>query len=178
MPFDLSSLERGYGETDVAWNDATIIVRYRANLNNRAMIAMKRVMLGVTALDGVTQFPDIEAVLAEVEHVLLPSGPDVPEEERGWDLTRDGASIPVTFDELVELPPGLPFAILGAILRDMNDPNRRRPSANFSSRGADSPATASRTTSDSSRPRNGRASLPGPSEGMTTLPATPVGSAG
>ena len=181
MPYDLQAIERGYGECDVEWtarNGQTysILIRYRADLNNRALIAMKRVMVGVIALDGVTRFPDVEAIIDELIKTLLPSGPDVPEDERGWDLTDGGESIPITFDTLVDLEPGLPAAILGGIFRDINDPNRRRPSRAGSAQGASSPPTESPTSTASSVTPNGQASLPGP------LPATPIpvgiGSAG
>lgn len=168
MPYDLQAVERGFGECDVEWNGHTILVRYRADLNNRALIAMKRVMVGVLALDGTTRFPDVEAIIEELQRVLLPSGPDVPEDERGWDLTNGGESVPITFDSLVDLPPGLPAAILGGIFRDVNDPNRRRPSSAGSVRGASSVAAASPTTTASSVTPNGPASLHGP------LPASPI----
>ena len=178
MPFDLAALEHGYGECDVEFNGHTIVVRYRANLNNRALIAMKRVAVGVATLFGEQRFPDIEAIIDELLHVLLPSGPDVPEERRGWDITREGVSIPITADELIDLPPGLPTAMLLAIMRDVNDPNRRRPSDSTSSRGAASPPIESPIITASSSPLNGQGSLPGPSEGMTTLPAGTAGSTG
>ena len=65
-------------------------------------------MVGVIALDGATRFPDVEAIIDELIRVLLPSGPDVPEDDRGWDLTDGPVSVPITFDTLVDLPPGLP----------------------------------------------------------------------
>jgi hypothetical protein len=161
MPFDLQAIERGYGECDVEWLGNSILVRYRADLNNRALIAMKRVMVGVVSLDGTTRFPDVEAIIDELIRVLLPAGPDVPEDERGWDLTDGGASVPITFDTLVDLPPGLPAAILGAIFRDINDPNRRKPSRNGSPVRASSQPTASPTTTGSSVMLAGPASHPG-----------------
>ena len=179
MPYDLQAVERGFGEVDVEWNGHVILVRYRADLNNRALIAMKRVMVGVTALDGITKFPDVEAIITELQRVLLPSGPDVPEDERGWDLTDGGESVPITFDTLVDLPPGLPAAILGGIFRDVNDPNRRKPSSAGSARGASSaPAVSPITTASSAMP-NGQASLPGPLPATPTLvPVGPAGDAG
>lgn len=183
MPYDLNAVERGFGEVDVEWTARdgqfyTILIRYRADLNNRALIAMKRVMVGVIALDGVTRFPDVEAIIDELLKTILPSGPDVPEDERGWDIVKDGVSIPVTFDTLVDLEPGLPAAILGSIFRDINDPNRRRPSRSGSSRGADSAPTVSQTTTDSSTTPNGQASLPGPLQDATIPPAGLVGAIG
>lgn len=172
MPFDLQSIERGYGEVDVEWQGHLILCRYRADLNNRALIAMKRVMVGVVALDGTTRFPDVEAIIDELIRVLLPSGSDVPDDERGWDLTDNGTSVPITFDTLVDLPPGLPAAILGAIFRDINDPNRRRPSRRSSSPGAASAPTVSPTTTASSSMPNGQASLPGPLPATQTLVAS------
>jgi hypothetical protein len=163
MPFDLQSIDRGFGEVDVEWNGHQILVRYRADLNNRALIAMKRVMVGVLSLDGTTRFPDVEAIIDELIRVLLPSGPDVPEDERGWDLTDHGVSVPITFDTLVGLPAELPAAIMGAVFRDVHDPNRRKPSRGTSFRGASSPVTVSQTTTASSATANGQASLPGPS---------------
>lgn len=178
MPFDLESLERGYGECDVEWNGHSILVRYRADLNNRALIAMKRVMVGVLALDGTTRFPDVEAIIDELLRTLLPAGPDVAEDERGWDLTDKGEPLPLTFDTLVDLPPGLPAAILGGIFRDINDPNRRKPSRRSSSPGANSAPIESQTTGTSSSPPNGQASLPGPLQDATTQPVTLAGSIG
>jgi hypothetical protein len=179
VPFDLRSIERGFGEVDVDWQGHAILVRYRADLNNRALIAMKRVMVGVLALDGSTRFPDVEAIIDELIRVLLPSGPDVPEDERGWDLTDNGASVPITFDTLVDLPPGLPAAILGAIFRDINDPNRRRPSRRGSSQGADSQPAPSPTTTASSSMPNGQGSLPGPlPASQMTLVGGPAGTTG
>jgi hypothetical protein len=178
VSYDLQTIERGFGEVDVDWNGHTILVRYRADLNNRALIAMKRVMVGVIALDGTTRFPDVEAIIDELIRVLLPSGPDVHEDERGWDVTDGGASVPITFDTLVDLPPGLPAAILGAIFRDINDPNRRRPSRRGSPVTADSAVTASPTTTEPSSPPNGQGSLPGPLQASTIQPVGLVGSAG
>lgn len=175
MPFDLQSIERGFGEVDVEWNGHSILIRYRADLNNRALIAMKRVMVGVLALDGQTRFPDVEAIIDEVQRVLLPSGPDVPEDERGWDLTDNGASVPITFDTLVDLPPGLPAAMLGAIFRDINDPNRRRPSKRGSQAVDASPPIASPTTTASSPTLVGPALLPGPSPVLSTPVNGPAG---
>lgn len=169
MPFDLQSLERGYGEVDVDWNGHSILVRYRADLNNRALIAMKRVMVGVTALDGVSRFPDVEAIIDELLRTLLPSGPDVPEDERGWDLTDGGVSLPITFDTLVDLPPGLPAAILGAIFRDVNaDPNSRKPFKPISSRGASSTPIESRIIGASS-------SAPSATDSTPPSSPTPIG---
>jgi hypothetical protein len=178
MAYDLQAIERGHGEVDVDWSGHTVLVRYRADLNNRALIAMKRVMVGVMSLDGTTRFPDVEAIIDELIRVLLPSGPDVPEDERGWDITDGGVSVPINFDTLVDLPPGLPAAILGAIFRDVNDPNRRRPSKRGSPVMADSAASVSPTTTEPSSPPNGQGSLPGPSSVLSTPLAGPVGSAG
>jgi hypothetical protein len=141
---------------------------------------MKRVMIGVLTLDGTTRFPDVEAIIDELIRVLLPSGPEVPEDERGWDLTDNGTSIPVTFDTVVDLPPGLPAAILGAIFRDINDPNRRRPVGfkRGSSPRADSPPTPSPTTGVSSTTLNGQASLPGPLPALSIPETGPVGGSG
>jgi hypothetical protein len=161
MPFDLQSIERGYGEVDVEWQGHTILCRYRADLNNRALIAMGEVMVGVPSLDGATRFPNVKAIIDEVRRVLLPSGPDVPEDERGWDLTDGGVSVPITFDTLVDLPPGLPATILGAIVRDVNsDPNSRRPFKPISSRGAVSPPIESRIIGASSSVPNATDSTP------------------
>lgn len=178
MPFDLQSLERGYGEVDVEWNGHSILVRYRADLNNRALIAMKRVMVGVIALDGVTRFPDVEAIIDELIKVLLPID---HEEGPGWDLTNDGEPVPITFDTIVDLPPGLPAAILGAVFRDVNDPNRRKPSRRSRSgspQEGGSAAAASPTTTPSSATPNGQASLPGPLQDATIPPAGLVGVSG
>lgn len=173
MPFDLNAVERGYGECDVEWNGHTIVLRYRADLNNRALIAMKRAVVGVEILGGGQRFPDVEAMIEELLRVLVPED---HEYGPGWDLTDNGRPLPLTFDSLVDLPPGLPAAMLGAIFRDINDPNRRKPSSNGSSRGASSQPAASPTSTASSATPNGQASLPGPS------PATPIpvgiGSAG
>jgi hypothetical protein len=165
MPFDLSSLERGYGEVEADWNGHAITLRYRADLNNRALIAMKRVMVGVVALDGVTRFPDVEAIIDELLKVLLPLD---HEYGPGWDLTSDGAQVPITFDAIVDLPPGLPAAMLGAIFRDVNSGDRRKPSRRGSSPEGASQQTGPQTTTPSSLMQNGPASLPGP------LPATPI----
>lgn len=178
MPYDLQAVERGYGEVDVEWNGHTILVRYRADLNNRALIAMKRVMIGVLSLDGATRFPDVEAIIDELIRVLLPSGPEVPEDERGWDLTDGGVSVPITFDTLVDLPPGLPAAILGGIFRDVNDPNRRRPSRPGSARKVDSEPEPSPITTASSVTLNGRESLPGPLPALTTVGSGAAGDSG
>src|SRR6187402_497837 len=175
MAYDLQAIERGFGEVEADWAGNTVLVRYRADLNNRALIAMKRVMVGVMSLDGTTRFPDVEAIIDELIRVLLPSGPDVPEDERGWDITDGGVSVPITFDTLVDLPPGLPAAILGAIFRDINDPNRRRPSNSGSRRMAGLAVPVSPTTTDSSPPQNGPASIPGPSQDSTIHPVGLVG---
>jgi hypothetical protein len=176
MPYDLAAVERGYGEVVAEWNGHEILLRYRADLNNRALIAMKRLMIGVLALDGVTRFPDVEAMIDELQRVLLPSGPEVPKDQRGWDLTDDGKSIPITFDTLVDLPPGLPAAMLGAIFRDVNDPNRKRPSS--AGWSAEASSEGHQTTTDSSETRNGQASLPGPLVDSTTRVTTSVGGTG
>lgn len=178
MPYDLQSIERGYGECDAEWGGHSILVRYRADLNNRALIAMQRVVVGVPTLDGTARFPDVEAILAELERVLLPSGPDVAEDERGWDLTDGGVSLPITFDTLVDLPPGLPAAIMGAVFRDIQNPNRRRPSKRGSSLGAVSTPTAYPTTTESSKTPNGPASLPGPSQDSSIHLVGPAGASG
>ena len=178
MQFDLNALERGYGECTAEYQGHTILLRYRADLNNRALIAMKRVMVGVTALDGVTRFPDVEAIIEELLRVLLPAGRDVPEDERGWDLTDNGQSLPITFETLVDLPPGLPATLLGAIFRDVNDPDRRRPSRRGSSLEGGSRPTPSPTTSGSFTTPDGLASPPGHSPGSTTRPAGRAGVSG
>jgi hypothetical protein len=165
MPFDLNALERGYGEVDCDWNGHSILLRYRADLNNRALIAMKRVMVGVLALDGTTRFPDVEAIIDELLKVLLPLD---HEEGPGWDLTDNGVPVPITFDTIVDLPPGMPAAMLGAIFRDVNSPDRRKPSRRGSSPEGVSQPIAHQTTTPSSSMPNGQASLPGP------LPATPT----
>lgn len=161
MPYDLNAIEKGYGECDVDWQGHSILIRYRADLNNRALIAMKRVMVGVLTLDGTTRFPDVEAIIDECQRTLLPSGPDVPEDERGWDLTNNGESVPITFDTLVDLPPGLPAAILGAVFKDVNmDPKLRRPFKPISSRGAVSQPIESQIIGAYSSAPNGTDSTP------------------
>jgi hypothetical protein len=176
VPYDLAAVERGYGECECEWENETIVLRYRAELNNRALIAVKRALVGVLALDGKTRFPDVETMIEELERVLLPSGPDVPADERGWDITDNGASVPITFDTLADLPPGLPAAMLGAVFRDVNDPNRRRPSSSGSSVAASSEGRP--TITRSSAPRNGRASLPGRSGVSSTRAAGTAGNTG
>jgi hypothetical protein len=123
--------------------------------------------------------PDVEMVIAELARVLLPCREDVPPAERGWDITRGGRPVPITEDELMRLDVSLPVAMLTVIVGDVNDPNRRRLSLNGSGARADSPPTASQTTTGSSATPNGQASHPGPSPAsMTTLAAGPVGASG
>jgi hypothetical protein len=169
MPYDLAAVERGYGECVCAYNGHEIVLRYRADINARALIAMQRTIVGVDTIDGTAKFPDFEAVITELVRVLLPSGPEIPEHQRGWDLTRDGEPLPVSYDAIVGLPMQLPMAMLMAIFGDVNDPNRRR----LSSAGW-SPAASSEsqpTTGASSAMPNGHRSLPGPSPDWT-IPET------
>jgi hypothetical protein len=164
MPYDLNAVERGYGECEVEWQGHSILLRYRADLNNRALIAMKRAVVGVEILGGGSRFPDVEAIVDELLKAILPLD---HEYGPGWDLTDNGRPVPVSYDALVDLPPGLPAAMLGAIFRDVNDPNRRKPSRRTSSPGASSPPIESPITTTSSSAPNGQASLPGPLQDST-----------
>lgn len=169
MPYDLQAVERGFGEVTVEWNGHTILLRYRADLNARALIAMKRAIVGELTLDGKTRFPDIEAIINELLRVLVPSTPDVPEDQRGWDITRGSEPLEITFDTLADLEYGLLASMLGAISRDINDPQRRKVSRLGSSLEAVSQPTPFPTTGDSSRTPGTSASTP------QNLP-TPIGS--
>ena len=171
MPYDLSAVERGYGECVVPWDETEITLRYRADLDGRAMIGLKRAFAGVPVI-GVAggRFPDTELVIAELVRLLLPCSESVPEHERGWDVTRDGHPVAITEDELMALPPALPTRMLTAIMADVNDPNRRRLSLSGSRAGADSRPTASLTTTDSSPTPNGAAPLSGAWPDSTTPP--------
>lgn len=177
MPYDLGAVERGHGECVAAFKDAEIALRYRADLDGRALIALKRAFAGIPIMgSGSVRIPDTELAIAELVRVLLPCDESIPTHERGWDVTRDGRPVPITEDALMALPAGLPAVLLGAILADVNDPNRRRLSLSGSRAGADSQATASPTTTASSPTPNGAAPPSGHSpDSLTTLV---VGSAG
>jgi hypothetical protein len=157
MPYDLEAVERGYGECSAPFNGHDITLRYRVDLDGRAMIALKRAAAGVPVM-GIAnaRIPDTEMVISELIRVLLPCTEDTPERERGWDITRGGRVVPITEDELMKLDVGLPVALLMAVLADVNNPNRRRLSLNGSGARADSPQTASPTTTGSSATPNGQ----------------------
>jgi hypothetical protein len=121
------------------------------------------------------RIPDTELVISELIRVLLPCSEAVPEAERGWDITRGGVPVPITEDEMMKLDIGLPVSLLMAILADVNNPNRRKPSLSSSRVRADSVPTVSPTTTASSPMPNGQASLPGPLPASTPLV---IGSAG
>lgn len=176
MPYDLSAVERGYGECSCDWEDDTIVLRYRADLTMRTMIALRRVAIGDLMADRKTRMPDVEAMVTELAQILLPSGPEVPEEERGWDLTDRGVPVPVTYDTICDLPPRLVTAMLGVISADIHDPNRRRPSSKRSSPAASSEGSPTSTVSSSTR--NGQASLPGRSAASSTRATGRAGSTG
>jgi hypothetical protein len=166
MPYDLNAVERGYGECEVEWQGHSILLRYRADLNNRALIAMKRAVVGVEILGGGSRFPDVEAIVDELLKAILPLD---HEYGPGWDLTDNGTPVPVSYDALVDLPPGLPAAMLGAIFRDVNDSGRRKPSRRTSSlEGGSLPITSPTTGTYSSAPSD-TASTP-------TTSVTPIGS--
>lgn len=169
MPYDLEAVERGFGECVAMHEGHEITLRYRVDLDGRALIALKRAAAGVPVM-GVpnARIPDTELAISELIRVLLPCNDAVPEHERGWDITRGGAPVPITEDELMRLDVGLPVSLLMAILTDVNNPNRRRPSLSGSRATAASPPTGSPTTTPSSATPNGQASHPGPS------PASPM----
>ncbi len=169
MPFDLSSVQRGYGEVPVDFNGHVITVQYRADLDSRAMLAIQRLMVGIpTVMDASVRFPDIDGVMAELERVVV-----------GWDITRDGVPVAVTRDEILKLPTQLPFVMLQSIVADINDPNRRKPSLDGSSVRASSQPIASQIITDSSVTPDGPASSPGLSLVSRTTPDNgPVGATG
>jgi hypothetical protein len=180
MPFDLKALERGYGECDVEWKTpsdetVTIVVRYRANINNRALMAISDVVFGRMTLDGTTTFPDIRGIVQHLLDVLLPND---HEYGPGWDLTDGGKPVPVDFDSVVGLPPGLPLAILSTIAGDVANPNRRKPSRRGSSQGANSEPIESQIITGSSATPNGQGSLPGPSPALVTVGSGSAGESG
>lgn len=169
MPFDLASVERGYGEVPVPYNGHTIVVQYRADIDGRSMRAIQGVIVGVpTAMDKSVRFPDLDSVVAELARVLV-----------GWDITRDGQPVPITQEEIRRLPADLPFLLLQTVVGDIHDPNRRRPSHDGSSVGASSEPTPSPTTTASSTTPSGPASHPGLSLVSGTMPPPgPVGAVG
>jgi len=169
MPFDLSSVQRGYGEVPVDFNGHVITVQYRADLDSRAMLAMQRLMVGVpTVMGGDERFPDLDGVINELLRLLV-----------GWDITRDGEPIQPTRDEILRLPPVLPLLILQRIVGDVNDPNRRKPSLDGSSVRASSQPIASQIITDSSVTPDGPVSSPGLSLVSRTTPDNgPVGATG
>ncbi len=177
MPLDLAAVDRGFGECIAVWNEAEILLRYRVDLDGRAMHAIRRAIVGAPMLGQVgTRIPDTEMAITELVRVLLPSGPNVPEDDRGWDLTRAGVSIPVTEDELMRLSFEVPIILLSTIMQDIQNPNRRRPSRGGSPRGASS--TVSQTTTASSATPNGQGSLPGPLPALTTVGSGSAGESG
>jgi hypothetical protein len=180
MPYDLEAVERGYGECVATFGGAEITLRYRADLDGRALIALKRAFAGVPIIGRADfRIPDTELVISELTRLLLPCSDAIPEDERGWDVTRAGHAVEITPDELMALPAGLPVALLGAILADVYDPNRRKLSLNGSRARADSPPTASPTTTGSSPTPNGPASLRGSSPAIPpTLEPGPAGGSG
>lgn len=179
MPYDLEAVERGYGEVVAEYNGHPITLRYRADLDGRAVIAMKRAVAGVPMLFGTDRVPDTEMVISELVRVLLPADDGIPMEQRGWDLTRGGRAVAVTEAELMRLDPMLPVLMLGTIVRDVNDPNRRRPSLSGSPARAASPPIASPTSTDSSRITSFPTPPSGPSPASTTTPSSgPVGATG
>lgn len=180
MPYDLEAVERGYGECVATFNGHEITLRYRVDLDGRALIALKRAAAGVPVM-GVpnARIPDTEMVISELLRVLLPCNETVPEAERGWDITRGGQVVAITEDELMRLDAGLPVTLLMAVLTDVNNPNRRRLSLSSSAARADSPLTASPTTTPSSVTTNGQAPLSGLSlVSATTQSSGPVGEVG
>lgn len=181
MPYDLAAVERGYGECEAEWNGHRITLRYRVDLDGRAVHALRRAMVGSQIAFGGPndRVPDTDAVMAELVRVLLPCGPEIPEGERGWDITREDVPVPVSVEEMERLPPMMPVQLLSAVVRDVNDPNRRRLSLSSSRARADSPPTASPTTTASSATPNGQASPPGLSLVSATTPADgPAGLSG
>jgi hypothetical protein len=173
MPFDLANLESGYGECNVEYNGQTVVVRYRADLNNHSLNAMYKAGVGDKVIGGSVRIPNIGAVAEELKRVLLPldheCGP-------GWDVTRNGVAVPIEYDDILGLPPELPVLMLGSILRDVRDPNRKRLSSAGSSQTVNSESR--RTTTESSEMRNGQASLRGPSPDSMLPATTPAGAAG
>jgi hypothetical protein len=175
VPFDLATLERGFGECVAEFNGHDITLRYHATINNRALDAMYRATVGEEIVGGGGRFPNVGAIADELIKILLPLGHEYGD---GWDLLNDGQSIPITKDAILDMPPALPGTMLGAIVRDVNDPNRRKPSRRSSSPGASSAPAASPTTSEFSMTPNGQASLPGPSLDETIQQGGPVGATG
>lgn len=165
MPFDLASLERGYGECVAEFNGHDITLRYHATINNRALDAMYRATVGEEIVGGGGRFPNVGAIADELIKILLPLGHEYGD---GWDLLNAGESIPITKDAILDLPPALPGTMLGAIVRDVNDPNRRKPSRRSSSPGASSQPMESPTTGVFSSEPNATASIP-------TTSVTPIG---
>lgn len=178
MPYDLNTLERGYGECEIEWplqSGQYITLRYHANLNSRALAAMGRLIFGRESADKKLRFPDVEGIMEHLERTLLPID---HEYGPGWDITDNGQPVPITEDTLLDLPMELPGAMLAAIANDVRDPNRRKPSRNGSFRGVSSEPTPSPITTDSSLTPNGQASLPGPLQDATIPPAGLVGAIG
>ena len=179
MPYDLSALERGYGETVATFQEHEILLRYRVDLDGRAMHAMRRALVGVRVIGLDQRVPDTEQVITELVRLLLPAGPDVPPEDRGWDLTRDGVPLEITLDELERLPFQLPVVLLGAIMEDVQNPNRLRLSRVSSKARADSQPTPSPTGIPSSAMPAGPDSIqPSLPDSETLRAIGPVGRTG
>ena len=179
MPYDLDAVERGYGECVANVNDHHVTLRYRADLDGRAMHAIRRALVGVPTIGDGSRMPDSEQVISELVRILLPCSDEIPEHERGWDITRGGAPVPVNVEELERLDFHLPVLFLTAIMADIRNPNRKRPSLGGSRVGAVSEPIAFPTSTGSSATPNGQASLSGPSPASPTIAGTgPVGASG
>lgn len=180
MPYDLEAVERGHGECVAKHNGHDIILRYRTDLDGRAIIGLKRAAAGVPVM-GVAgaRIPDTELVISELIRVLLPCSEEIEPEYRGWDITRGGVPVPINEDELMRLEVALPVTLLMAILGDVNNPNRRRLSLNGSRVRADLQQAASQTSTPSSATPSGQASPSGLSLVSTTMQSSgPVGAVG
>lgn len=180
MPYDLEAVERGYGECVANVNGHDITLRYRADIDGRAMHAIRRALVGVPTISGDgTRMPDSEQVISELVRILLPCSDEIPEHERGWDITRGGKTVPVSTEELERLDFHFPILFLTTIMADIRNPNRKRPSLGGSRAGAASEPTAFPTSTGSSATTNGQASPSGLSLVSPTIAGSgPVGASG
>lgn len=168
MPLDLAAVSVGYGETSCEWGGHTILLRYRADLDNRALIAAKRLFAGVETMDGTQRMPDMEAIIDALTPMLT-----------GWDITRGGQPVPISKETVIGLPLGLPAVMLMSVVGDAMDPNRRPVSANGWSAEAGSQPIAFPTTTPSSAMPAGQGYHRGFSPDSATMPhAGPAGASG
>jgi hypothetical protein len=155
---DVADLEVGVFETTAEHNGHRIDFAFRSDVTGKTILTLKSLRMQL----------DPEPMWTELNRLIT-----------AWDLTRNGAPLPIEHDSWLTLPGELAASFIMAIMGAVADPNKRRSLRDSWSPMAASQPTASRPITPSSATPGGQGHPSGLSlVSATTQSSGPAGAVG